>query len=147
MNNKKITSKEIRLIDADGVNLGMLPLEEAYKKAEEVDLDLVEVFPGVCKILNYDNYRYQQAKSSKQTKMPKLKEININTSVGEHDFQTKINLARKFLKKKHPLKIVIHQKERKITSTMEEIATRVINLLGVSPDVSQERRKIVMRVS
>lgn len=144
--NRQITTSSVRLIDEKGDNQGMMFLHEALSYAEDVGLDLVEVSPGVCRVLDYGKYRYQQAKANKQPKAPKLKEININTSVGEHDLQIKINRARKFLEKGHPVRIVIHQRERKITSTMKEIAEKVVSVLKVSPTAKLDKRKLILNL-
>jgi translation initiation factor IF-3 len=101
--NEQIRISPIRLIGPQGEQLGLVPTSQALEQARESGLDLVEVAPAerppVCKIMDYGKYRYQQ--SRKQTKAKqhhqKLKEIRIRPKTGEHDIETKVSQARKFL--------------------------------------------------
>ena len=101
--NDKIRSPQVRLIDGDGQNMGIIPIEEARKLAAEVELDLVEVSPEatppVCRILDYGKLKYQQKKKLQQKKKPKThqKEIRIRPRISEHDIQVKLKLAKKFI--------------------------------------------------
>jgi translation initiation factor IF-3 len=101
--NEQIRISPIRLIGSQGEQLGLVPTAQAFEKAKLEGLDLVEVAPGerppVCKILDYGKFRYQQSrKQAKQkTHQQKLKEIRVRPKTGEHDIDTKLNQARKFL--------------------------------------------------
>jgi translation initiation factor IF-3 len=94
------------VIGAAGEQLGIIPTSEAMNLAREVNLDLVEVAPTerppVCKIMDYGKYRYEQSrkKDKQKSHQAKLKEIRVRPKTGDHDVDTKINQARKFLEHK-----------------------------------------------
>lgn len=103
--NEKIFAKTIRLIDENGVQVGIVDKRDALNKAVELDLDLVEVSPDgkppVCRILSYGKYKYKQSKKTqKKHRAVQLKEIRVRPKIGQHDLQTKIKQARKFLERK-----------------------------------------------
>ena len=105
--NEQIRITPIRLIGLNGEQLGVIPTIQAMDMAREANLDLVEVAPTerppVCKIMDYGKFRYQQQQAKKdKTKahQQKLKEIRVRPKTGEHDVDTKVNQARKFLEHK-----------------------------------------------
>ena len=107
------------LIDADGRNLGVTPLDRALQLARERGLDLVEVAPEanpvVCKIVDYGKYRYQLEKREKKQKRPsRLKEVKFTIQTGEHDFQTKLSRIREFLEGGDKVRVTIFFKGRQI---------------------------------
>jgi len=129
----------VRLIGAGGEQVGVVPTSQALERAREANLDLVEVAPDerppVCKILDYGKMRYESSlKSNKSGKVhqQKLKEIRVRPKTGEHDVQTKVNQARKFLE--HNDKVLVnvlfrgremqHQEEgrRVLDSVLEKLA-------------------------
>src|SRR5215468_4357628 len=103
--NERIRAREIRVIDADGNQLGILPPYEALRKAREVNLDLVEISPNavppVCRIMDYGKYLYEQEKkeraAKKNQKQIVLKEVKFSVNVDEHDYVTKRNHVLRFL--------------------------------------------------
>jgi len=103
--NERIRAREIRVIDADGNQLGILPPYEALKKAREVNLDLVEISPNamppVCRIMDYGKFLYEQEKkeraAKKHQKQIVLKEVKFSVNVDEHDYITKKNHVVRFL--------------------------------------------------
>src|SRR6476619_1293163 len=102
--NEQIRISPIRLIGADGEQLGLVPTAQALEKAREAGLDLVEVAaderPPVCRILDYGKMRFQNSqKGSKAGKVrqQKLKEVRVRPKTGDHDVDTKVSQARKFL--------------------------------------------------
>jgi translation initiation factor IF-3 len=101
--NEQIRISPIRLIGAAGEQLGVIPTSQALDMAREANLDLVEVAaqerPPVCKIMDYGKFRYQQSHKQKKAKthQQKLKEIRLRPKTGDHDIDTKVNQARKFL--------------------------------------------------
>src|SRR5258708_36715588 len=101
--NEQIRISPVRLIGATGEQLGVVPTAQALDLAREAQLDLVEVAPQerppVCKILDYGKFRYQQSRKNVKTKVhqQKVKEIRVRPKTGEHDVDTKVNQARKFL--------------------------------------------------
>lgn len=105
--NEKITSKEVRVINSQGVQVGVLPISEALRMAREEQYDLVEVAPNavppVCRIMDYGKYKYQQEKKSQQAKkkhglgVTHIKEIKLRPRTEEHDLLVKINHIKRFL--------------------------------------------------
>jgi len=117
--NERIRVPEVRVIGAEGENLGVLPTAEALAQAKEKGLDLVEVAPQakppVCKIIDYGKFHYQQEKRDrKQKHRSKLKEVKFTIKIGEHDFQTKLNRAKTFLRKGDVVRVSIFFRGREI---------------------------------
>lgn len=103
--NERIRSSTVRLIDENGVQVGVISKEDAIAKAKAVESDLVEVAPDasppVCRIMNYGKFKYKQKKKLHQKQhVVQLKELRLRPKTGEHDIQTKIRQARKFLENK-----------------------------------------------
>jgi translation initiation factor IF-3 len=130
--NERIRVPEVRVIDENGENLGVLATDKAIAIAKERSLDLVEVAPQVappvCKIVNFGKYYYQQEKRErKQQHRSKLKEIKFTIKIGEHDFQTKLNRVREFLGHGDMVRISIFFRGREIihASKGHELLQRV----------------------
>ena len=132
--NEGIRDKEIRLIDADGSQLGIMPTKEALKIAYSKGLDLVKVAPQakppVCRIMDYGKYRFELAKKEKEAKKKQhvinVKEVRISPSIEEHDLNTKINHALKFLKSGDKVKVTVRFRGREVrhSSIGEELLTK-----------------------
>ncbi|OGY66102.1 MAG: translation initiation factor IF-3 [Candidatus Harrisonbacteria bacterium RIFCSPLOWO2_01_FULL_40_28] len=111
--NNQIQAKELRVIDEDGKNCGVLSLEDALKLAKEKDLDLIEISPNtappVAKIISFDKYRYQQAKKEKKQrqgqKATELKQMRISARAAENDLKTKAEKINEFLNEGHNVEI------------------------------------------
>jgi len=111
--NKQIRAPRLRVIDKEGNQLGILTLFDALARAEEMGLDLVEIAPSatppVCKIVDFGKYRYQQTKKEKESKKAqhqvKLKEVKVKPHTDEHDLQTKLRHAKRFLLEGNKVKI------------------------------------------
>lgn len=120
--NREIRAPRVRVIGPLGEQVGVLPLYEALEKAEEAGLDLVEIVPGstppVCKIINYGKFRYDQTKREKENKKAqhqvKVKEIKIKPNIDDHDLDTKIKHARKFLLEGDKVKVICTFKGREV---------------------------------
>ena len=105
MMNEEIRDREVRVIDQNGEQLGVLPIRKALELAEEAELDLVKIVPTakppVCKLMDYDKYRYEQAKKEreirKNQKVVSLKEVQLSATIEENDVLTKAKAAIKFL--------------------------------------------------
>lgn len=110
--NEQIRISPIRVIANNGDQLGVMPTSQALEMAREANLDLVEVAPGerppVCKILDFGKLRYQQSRKGGKNKVhqQKLKEIRVRPKTGDHDIDTKVNQARKFLE--HNDKVLVN---------------------------------------
>ena len=120
--NEEIRDKEVRVIDSDGTQLGILPIEEALQLSIDRKLDLVKVAPQakppVCKIMDYGKYRYDLQKKEKEARkkqkqnIVELKEIRLSTFIEEHDLMVKANNAVKFLKEGDKVKVSLRFRGR-----------------------------------
>ncbi len=146
--NEQIRISPIRLIGAGGEQLGVVPTSQALEMAREANLDLVEVAaqerPPVCKILDYGKFRYQQShkKTKAKTHQQKLKEIRVRPKTGEHDVDTKINQARKFLehKDKVQLNVLFRGRELQHIEEGQRIILQMIEKLADVSKVEQQPR-------
>lgn len=111
--NDRIFAKSMRVIGPTGEQLGVFTKDLAIRKAQEYELDLVEVAPEakppVCRIMDFQKYRYEQDKKEREArkhqKQAQLKEIRISPRIDDHDYQTKVNHVKEFLEKKHQVRI------------------------------------------
>ena len=123
--NEQIRDKEIRLIGADGAQMGIMSPRDALRMAIDKDLDLVKVAPQakppVCKILDYGKYRFEMQKKEKEAKknqkVVEVKEIRLSLNIDVNDFNTKVNQAAKFLQQGHKLKVSIRFRGREMAHT------------------------------
>ena len=113
--NERIRIREIRVIGADGSQLGIMTPQEAMEKAYALGFDLVEVAPEarppVCKIMDYGKYRYEQSKKEREARKKQtviqVKEIKMRPKTDEHDFQFKMRHAERFLKEGNKAKVTM----------------------------------------
>ena len=123
--NEQIRVREVRLIDDEGEQKGIVPTIEALKMARDRDLDLVEVSPNanppVCKILNFGKYKFEQEKklrdSKKNQKVLKLKEIRMQPKIGSGDLDTKAKHVQEFLNEGSKVKVTIRFRGRELAHT------------------------------
>ncbi len=159
--NRDIRAKEVRVINAEGVQIGILPIEEALRIAEEEGLDLVEVAasanPPVCRIMDYGKYRYQQTKKMKDAKKKQtvilVKEVKLSPKTEEHDLQYKIGHIKRFLQEGNRAKVTVAFRGREIDHP--DLAHRVVERilkdvqgLGVvdqQPKIEGRRMTMVLR--
>jgi translation initiation factor IF-3 len=130
--NEQIRISPVRLIGVNGEQLGVVPTSQALEMAREANLDLVEVAanerPPVCKILDYGKFRYQQSrKTDKKVHQQKLKEIRVRPKTGQHDVDTKVNQARKFLEHKDKVLVNVQFRGRELQHIEE--GQRIINAI------------------
>ncbi|WP_143414473.1 translation initiation factor IF-3 [Halobacillus massiliensis] len=134
--NEKIRAREVRLIDVNGEQLGVKSKNEALDIAANANLDLVMVAPNakppVCRIMDYGKYRYEQQKKDKEARKNqttiKIKEVRLSPGIEEHDFNTKLRNARKFLDKGDKVKASVRFRGRAITH--KELGQRVLDRLA-----------------
>jgi translation initiation factor IF-3 len=132
--NEQIRISPVRLIGPQGEQLGVVPTAQALERAREADLDLVEVAPlerpPVCKIMDYGKFRYEQSrkkdKGAKQHQQ-KLKEIRVRPKTGEHDIETKLNQARRFLEHKDKVLVNVLFRGRELQHIEE--GRRIIDMI------------------
>ncbi len=159
--NGDIKDKELRVISADGEQLGIMSAREAQKIADDNDLDLVKIAPQakppVCKIMDYSKYRYEQAKREKENrknqKQVETKEIRLSVTIDVGDFNTKVNQAKKFLAAGHKLKVSIRLKGRMMTHSdlgidnMNRFADELYETANIDKAPKLEGRQILMFLS
>ncbi len=133
--NEQIRAKEVRLIGPDGKQIGIVPLLTALKYAEDYGLDLVEVAPAVnppvCKIMDFGEFLYQEAKKAREAKKKQkqieVKEIKLSPKTDKHDLEVKIRHILRFLEEENKVKIRIVFKGREILHP--ELADRVLDTI------------------
>lgn len=121
--NHEIRASQVRLLGADGAQLGVVSLSEALKLAQDQGYDLAEVSPNaqppVCKLLDWGKYQYEQEKqrqkSRKNQKTIEVKQIRMGLKIGTHDIEVKRKAARKFLEAGNKVKITVRFKGREMT--------------------------------
>src|SRR5499425_361145 len=138
--NERIRAREIRVIDDEGKQIGILPPYEALKMARERNLDLVEISPTaqppVCRIMEYGKYLYQQEKKEREAKKHQktitVKEVKFRINVDDHDYETKKNHVLRFLDEGDKVKATIFFRGREMTRTGlgREILERLIKDIG-----------------
>ncbi|HKI37458.1 MAG TPA: translation initiation factor IF-3 [Gemmataceae bacterium] len=140
--NEQIRISPIRLIGANGEQLGVVPTSQALEMAREANLDLVEVAaqerPPVCKIMDFGKFRYQQSRKGTKTKthQQKLKEIRVRPKTGDHDIDTKINQARKFLEHKDKVQLNVLFRGRELQH-IEEGQRIILYMMEKLADISK----------
>ena len=123
--NEEIRDKEVRLIGADGAQLGIMSAAQANEMAEEQGLDLVKISPNavppVCKIMDYSKFCFDQKKREKEArknqKVVEIKEIRMSPSIDTNDFNTKVKNAQKFLKEGNRVKVSVRFRGREMAHT------------------------------
>jgi translation initiation factor IF-3 len=146
--NERIRVREVRVIGADGEQLGVMPPEEALAIAREGGLDLVEVAatsrPPVCRIMDYGKYKYEQKKksASKKSHSATLKEVKLRPGTDQHDLNFKLNNARKFLMEGDKVKITVMFRGREMVHTYRgrEQLDEVLRQLGAIAKVESTPR-------
>ena len=159
--NEEIRDKELRVIDVDGNQLGILSADDAQKIALEKNLDLVKIAPQatppVCRIMDYGKYRFEQAKKEKEAKknqkVIEIKEVRMSSTIDTHDFNVKVNQAVKFLNGGDKIKVSVRFKKRTLAHPQfgEELLAKfkdAISEAGVVDKPSKmEGSSLVMFVS
>jgi translation initiation factor IF-3 len=159
--NEEIRHERVRLIGADGEQLGIFTSKDALEKAYDEGLDLVEVSananPPVCRIMNYDKFRYEQKKKQQEAKKKQTtvetKEIKFRPKTEEHDLNFKIKNIKKFLAQKNKVKITMRFRGREIVysqsigmEAMQKIAEELEEEATILQPPKMEGRQMVMFV-
>lgn len=159
--NEKIRAREVRLIDANGDQLGVKSRQEALEIAQKRNLDLVLVAPNakppVCRIMDYGKYRFEQQKKEKEArkkqKVINVKEVRFTPGIGDHDFETKLKNARKFLQKGDKVKAAVRFRGRAIThkelgrEVLDRFAEEVKDIATVETKPKMEGRNMFMMLA
>jgi translation initiation factor IF-3 len=145
--NEQIRVPEVRLIGADGQQVGVMPVKEALAHAAEAHLDLVEVAPQanppVCRIMDYGKFKYQQSKKQQEARRRQttiqVKEIKVRPKIEEHDMGFKLRNARRFLEEGDKVKISVIFRGREIAHTDRgyRLLARIVEALAEVATVEQ----------
>ena len=158
MINEQIRDREIRLIDEDGQQLGIMSSREAMKIAREAELDLVKIAPQakppVCKIIDYGKYRYELARKEKEAKKKQktieVKEVRLSPNIDSNDLNTKIASARKFIEKGNKVKVTLRFRGREMAHVqssrhiLDEFAKALEDIALVDKPAKMEGRSMAM---
>jgi translation initiation factor IF-3 len=159
--NERIRIREVRLIGPNGEQLGIVPVQEALRRAREMGLDLVEVAPTatppVAKIMDYGRYKYEQSKRDREAhrkqRASEVKRMRMTPKIGDHDFQTKAKLIYEFLQEGHKVKVEMWFRGREMVhpevgrQILDRLAEYVSEIAHVERPPSMEGRNMVMVLS
>ena len=159
--NEEIKVKEVRLIDENGENRGIVSIREALTLAAEADLDLIEIspqaMPPVCKILNFGKYKYEmqkrKAEAKKNQKTVEIKELKLRPMIDTHDYEVKIKQAKKFLSEGNKVKFTMRFKGREMnTSNLgQDVLHRILEdlegLYKLDSEPKMDGRQMMMLIS
>lgn len=158
MINEQIRDKEVRLISEDGEQLGIMSAKEAYKLAQEAELDLVKIAPTakppVCKIIDYGKYRYELTRKEKEAKKKQktveVKEVRLSPNIDTNDLVTKVNSARKFVTKGNKVKVTLRFRGREMAHIqqskhiLDDFAKMLEDVASVEKPAKLEGRNMSM---
>ncbi|WP_322175204.1 translation initiation factor IF-3 [Acutalibacter caecimuris] len=156
--NEQIRDREVRLIDADGSQLGIMPAKKAMELAEQKNLDLVKIAPQatppVCKIIDYGKYRFEQSKREKEQRknqrVVEIKEVRLSLNIDTHDFETKKNHAIRFITEGNKVKASIRFRGREMghpelgQDIMRRFAEAMAEVANVERQPKLEGRTMLM---
>ncbi len=159
--NEQIRVPEVRLIGADGQQIGVLPIKEALAHAAEAHLDLVEVAPQasppVCRVMDYGKFKYQQSKKQQEARrrqtIIQVKEVKVRPKIEEHDMGFKLRNTRRFLEDGDKVKISVIFRGREIAHTdrgfrlLAQMAEALADMATVEQPPKLEGRNLSMIVS
>src|SRR4029453_18615579 len=155
---RKIRITPVRVIGADGSQLGILEVDQALRMAEEAGLDLVEVAatarPPVVRIMDYGKFKFEQAKQARLAKKKQhviqLKEVKYRPGIEEHDFETKTRHARRFLEEGNKVKVTMMFRGRQIAHpelgrvVVDRVSTELADIAKIESDAKMEGKSMTM---
>jgi translation initiation factor IF-3 len=156
--NRDIRAVQVQLIDAEGVNRGVVNVDEAQQLADDAALDLVEIVPNasppVCKILDFGKFRFlEQKKSAEQRKRQKIveiKEIKLRPGIDDHDYEVKMRSVRRFFEEGDKVKVTLRFRGREMAhqdigfKLLQRVRTETAPLAKVEAEPLMEGRQMVM---
>ncbi|MEZ5627163.1 translation initiation factor IF-3 [Denitromonas sp.] len=159
--NSEITAPEVRLIDADGEQAGVVSIRAALAMADEVGLDLVEIAPlaepPVCRIMDVGKFKYQSAKKAHEAKLKQkqvqVKEVKLRPRTDENDYQIKLRNLKRFLENGDKVKVTLRFRGREMAHQeygmrqLERIKADLIELANVEQMPKMEGRQMVMIIA
>ncbi|HEY2960336.1 MAG TPA: translation initiation factor IF-3 [Actinomycetota bacterium] len=155
--NDRIRTAQVRVVGADGEQLGVMDTVAALRMANEADLDLVEVAPmarpPVAKLMDYSKYKYEQAIKAKEARRKQslvvLKEMKMRPKIDQHDYETKKGHVERFLRQGHKVKVTIMFRGREMAHTelgrrlLERLATDISEIAQVDSPARQDGRNMI----
>ncbi len=158
MINEQIRDKEVLLIGEHGEKVGIMSARDAYKMAQEAELDLVKIAPTakppVCKIIDYGKYRYEllrkEKEAKKKQKVIEIKEVRLSPNIDTNDLNTKTSAARKFLEKGNKVKVTLRFRGREMAHMnqskyiLDEFAENLADIAVIDKPSKVEGRTMVM---
>ena len=159
--NGRIESRDVRLIGADGANVGVVPTRQALIMAEEAGLDLVEISPDaqppVAKILDYGKFRFQEQKKAaearKKQKVIEIKEIKLRPMIDDHDYEVKMRAAKRFFEEGDKVKVTLRFRGREMVhqdlgyKLLIRVKADMAEIAKVELEPRSEGRQIIMILS
>jgi translation initiation factor IF-3 len=159
--NDRIRVPEVRLIDDEGKQIGVLKTADALRFAQERELDLVEIapeaHPPVCRVLDYSKYKYEQAQKQKQARKHQqqitIREIKFRPKIAQHDYDTKKHHVERFLRQKDKVKVTIMFRGREVahpergTAILDRLAEELAELGVVEQRPQQEGKNMTMMMA
>ncbi len=159
--NEQIRDREVRVVDSDGSQLGVMPIRQAMELAEQRNLDLVKIAPQakppVCKVIDYGKFRFEQSKREKEQRknqrIVEIKEVRLSLNIDTHDFETKKNNALRFLSGGDKVKVSIRFRGRELghpelgKEVMDRFAQSVADAANVERPAKLEGRTMLMFLS
>lgn len=156
--NEEIREKEIRLLGAEGEQLGIVSSKEGLRLAEEKELDLVMISPGakppVCKIMDFGKFVYEQSKKDKEAKkkqkITSLKEIRLSPTIEEHDISIKAGNARKFLLAEDKVKVTVRFRGREAdysyigAKILDNFVAKLVDICVIEKPAKLEGRNMIV---
>ena len=156
-----IRVREVRVVDDEGQQLGILPIQEALRLAYERNLDLVEVAPNavppVCRLLDFGKFQYERQKKEREArkaqKVIEIKEIRLRPRTGDHDIEVKVRQTLSFLEDGSKVKVAVRFRGREIThpeiarDQLDTFASRVGDAAVIEVQPSMEGRNLFMLLS
>ena len=161
MINEEIRDREVRVVDQNGEQLGVMPIRQALNLADEHQLDLVKIAPQakppVCKLMDYGKYRFEQSKREreirKNQKVIEVKEVRLSATIEDHDVDVRVKNAIKFLQDGNKVKVTIRFRGRQITHSeigrevMHDFAERIKEYGTIDKQPTIEGRNMSMFIS
>ena len=159
--NKQIRDREVRVIGAEGEQLGIMSSKDAYMMAKEKDLDLIKIAPTatppVVKIADFGKYRYEMMRKEKEAKrnqrVTELKEIRMTPNIDQNDLNTKLSAARKFLEKGNKVKVALRFRGREMSRMnqskyiLDEFAEQLKDIAVLDKPAKVEGRNMAIVIS
>ena len=159
--NEQIRDREVRVIGAEGEQLGIMSSKDAYMMAKEKDLDLIKIAPTatppVVKIADFGKYRYEMMRKEKEAKrnqrVTELKEIRMTPKIDQNDLNTKLSAARKFLEKGNKVKVALRFRGREMSRMnqskyiLDEFAEQLKDIAVLDKPAKVEGRNMAIVIS